>query len=61
MIESTKWVDAWSVAGISIAMVFVILILLVGVLWLFNKVAQAAEAKAPKKHDVMKASARKEG
>ncbi len=43
---STDWGLAWGMAGISVGVVFTILLLLVGVLYVFNIVAAGKEAKA---------------
>ena len=43
---STDWGLAWGIAGISVGVVFAILILLVGVLYVFHFVAAGKEAKA---------------
>ena len=45
-ILSTDWGLAWGMAGISVGVVFAILILLVGVLYVFHFVAAGNEAKA---------------
>ena len=50
---STNWAVAWSIAGISVGVVFAILLLLVCVLYIFSfvaagKSAKAAEAAKPK-------------
>jgi len=43
---STDWGLAWGMAGISVGVVFCILLLLVGVLYVFNFVAASSQAKA---------------
>ncbi|MBR1682409.1 MAG: OadG family protein [Bacteroidaceae bacterium] len=43
---STDWGLAWGMAGISVGVVFAILVLLVGVLYIFSAVAKGASAKA---------------
>ena len=43
---STNWAQAWMMAGISVGVVFTILILLVGVLYVFSAVAKGTQAKA---------------
>ena len=43
---STDWGLAWGMAGISVGVVFTILILLVCVLYIFSAVAKGATAKA---------------
>ena len=45
---STDWGMAWGIAGISIGVVFAILILLVCVLYIFHFIAAGNEAKAAK-------------
>ncbi len=45
-ILSTDWGLAWGMAGISVGVVFAILVLLVGVLYVFSAVAKGATAKA---------------
>lgn len=47
-ILSTNWAQAWSIAGISVAVVFTILVLLVLVLYVFHLVAAGDSAKAEK-------------
>ena len=42
---STDWGLAWGMAGISVGVVFTILILLVGVLYIFSAVAKGTAAK----------------
>ncbi|MBQ7442955.1 MAG: OadG family protein [Bacteroidaceae bacterium] len=42
---STDWGAAWGMAGISVGVVFAILILLVGVLYVFSAVASGKAAK----------------
>ena len=43
---STDWVQAWTMAGISVGVVFSILVVLVIVLFIFSKVTQAGNADA---------------
>ena len=45
-ILSTNWAQAWSIAGISVGVVFTILCLLVLVLYIFSAVAAGKTAKA---------------
>ena len=42
---STDWGQAWGMAGISVCVVFSILVLLVGVLYIFSAVATSTQAR----------------